>query len=113
MPTKRTERVQVLLTKHQLKQVQEVAQQLGWTVTGIYRLGWSLLHRILRDGKDVCKEGCVAKQALGLLRDRGLFDRDLRGKSTLTQAVLDSNPPERAGAITQRMNRREKPRKPH
>lgn len=113
MPTKRSERVQVLLTTQQLEQVQQAAQQLGWSVTAIFRLGWSLLYRILRNGKDVCKEGCIAKQALGLLRDRGLFDRDLRGKCTLTQAVLDSNPPERAGAITQRMARARKTRKPH
>jgi len=113
MAEKRDKRIQVLLTERQVEGVRKACEMTGWTETGLLRVGLSLVQRILREGRDCCKGGCLAREVLGLLASGGWLERDLRGRSVLAKEVLDTNPPERAGAIAHRMRRPRKPKKVH
>jgi len=113
MGEKRDQRIQVLLTPRQVEGVKKACELTGWTETGLLRVGLSLVQRILREGRDCCKGGCVAREVLGLLASGGWLERDLHGRSVVAREVSDTNPPERAGVVAKRMARPRKPKKVH
>lgn len=102
MTEKRDCRIQVLLSARQRKEVDRVMEVTGWSATAVCRLGLAVLVRILADGRQVCKDGCVARQVLDVMTAGGFLASDLHGRSTMRQEIEDTNPPERAGKVAAR-----------